>query len=372
MYFSKTTSLLFTAIALTIVMSFVWQPTPAAAQTTGFVYVATNQPTNEVIQYSRASNGLLTQTSEAATGGSGGTGNGVGNLDPLGSQDSLVLSANGSLLVVVNAGSDQVSSLAAGSTGLQLLGTVSSGGSFPNSVAVNGTLVYVLNAHGTPNISGFRLSSNGVLEAIANSTTDLPGTSPPKPHDIRFSPDGTRLLVADEGNNQIDVFALNDSGLVTGVVSTPSAGSGPFAERFGRNSVLANAEANSGSVSTYDLASNDALEVISPAVASTQAATCWITLTADGKFGFTSNTGSGTLSAYQIAGNGTLNLESAVAASIVPGNPIDSSLSSNGAFLYVEDSSQGRIVIFHVTGASLKQIGSVTGLPTTLQGIAAQ
>lgn len=355
---------------LALSAGLLWQPILAGAQTSGFVYIATNQPSgNMVIQYSRSSNGSLTKVSQAATGGLGGTGNGVGPLDPLGSQDSLFLS--GSTIVVVNAGSNQLSSLSAGAGGLKLLSTVSSGGSFPNSVAVNGTLVYVLNAHGTANITGFRLDAGGVLQPIAGSTRDLPGGTN-KPHDIRFSPDGARLLVSDEGPNVIDVFALNGSGLVTGVVSNPSAGSGPFGERFGRDGVLINVEANSGSASTYRLEPDDMLELISGPVPSTQVATCWVTVTLDGKFAFTSNTGSGTLSTYQIAGNGTLNLESPVAASITPGNPIDSSLSSDGAFLYVEDTSQGRIVIFRVNGGSLKQIGTVNGLPTTLQGIAAQ
>jgi 6-phosphogluconolactonase (cycloisomerase 2 family) len=352
-----------------LAVGLLWQPAIAGAQTSGFVYIATNQPSgNMVIQYSRSSNGSLTKASQAATGGLGGTGNGVGALDPLGSQDSLVLS--GSTIVVVNAGSNQLSSLSAGPGGVKLLSIVSSGGSFPNSVAVNGTLVYVLNAHGTANITGFRLDASGVLQPIAGSTRNLPG-GVNKPHDIRFSLDGTRLLVSDEGPNQIDVFALNGSGLVTGVVSTPSAGNGPFGERFGRSGVLINVEANSNSASTYKLEPDDMLELISGPVSSTGAATCWVTLTLDGKFAFVSNTGSGTLSTYQIAGNGTLNLESPVAATITPGNPIDSSLSSDGAFLYVDDSSQGRIVIFRVHGASLQQIGTVNGLPTTLQGVAA-
>src|SRR5438045_7370732 len=108
----------------------------------------TNQPAgNTVIQYQRASNGSLTQVGMASTGGLGGTGNGVGALDPLGSQDSLVLSDAGSLLVAVNAGNNTVSSLAAGAGGVALLSNVASGGSFPNSAAVSGTLVYVLNAH---------------------------------------------------------------------------------------------------------------------------------------------------------------------------------------------------------------------------------
>jgi 6-phosphogluconolactonase len=98
----------------------------------GFVYVATNAPSgNAVVQYLHSDNGSLSKVSQVSTGGSGGTGNGVGNLDPLGSEDSLVLNNTGSVVVVVNAGSDQVSSLAAGSTGLDLVSTVSSGGVSP-------------------------------------------------------------------------------------------------------------------------------------------------------------------------------------------------------------------------------------------------
>lgn len=348
------------------------QPTTASAQTGGFVYVQTNQPTgNTVIQYSRAGNGRLTKVSEVSTGGLGGTGNGAGALDPLGSEDSVVLDGTGSVLLVVNAGSNELSSMRAGSAGLQLLSKVSSGGSFPNSVALNGNLVYVLNAHGTPNISGFRLDSTGTLQPIANSTFDLPGGTSAAPHDIRFSPDGTRLLVTEGGTNQIDVFAL-DNGVPTGVVPQPSAGAGVFAMRFGRAGILAAAEAASGSVSTYDLTAEDTLNVVSGAVADTQAATCWISLTGNGKFVFVSNTGSGTLSAYQIAANGTLNLESPVVASLGDGAPIDSALSSDSSFFYVVDSRLGRVVSFRVQGASLIPIGNVTGLPTTLQGIAAQ
>lgn len=359
------------SLMLALVLGF--QPTVAHAQTGGFVYVATNQTTgNAVIQYSRAANGALTKIGQVSTGGLGGTGNGVDDVDPLGSQDALVLNGTGSLLLVVNAGSNQLSSLSAGAAGVHLLSTVSSAGSFPNSVALSGNLVYVLNAHGTPNISGFRLTSTGVLQPIAGSTRNLPGGSTAAPHDLRFSPDGTRLLVTEDVTNQIDVFQLNNAGLATGVTSTPSAGSGPFGIRFGRGGTLLITEANTGSVSSYTLTAENTLNVISAAVSSTQQATCWMSLTADGKFGFTSDTGSGTLSTYHVAANGTLDLESAIAGSLGSGAPLDSALSSGSAFLYVLDSALGRIVFFQVNGASLKQIGSITGLPTTIQGIAAQ
>ena len=363
-----------TFLFVILVLALVSQPATARAEEGGFVYVATNQTTgNAVIQFRRSENGALKKISQVPTGGLGGAGNGVGVLDPLGSQDSLVLSGTGSLLLVVNAGSNQVSSLRAGGAGLRLLSTVSSGGVFPNSVALHENLVYVLNAHGTPNISGFRVSSTGVLQPIAGSTRNLPGGSTAAPHDVRFSPDGTRLLVSEDVTNQIDVFQLNNSGLATGVTTTSSAGSGPFGMRFGRRGILVNAEANTGSVSSYTLTEEDTLDVISPAVPSTQNATCWISLTRDEKFGFTSNTASGTLSAYHIRGNGTLDLENAIAGRLNGGGaPIDSALSNDSEFLYVVDSALGRVVFFRVHDARLIPIGNFSGLPTSVQGIAAQ
>lgn len=371
---SSQKSLAIIATAVFAVVCFILPLATAArsSSSSGFVYVMTNNPSgNSVIEYSRASNGMLNQISEVSTGGLGGTGNGVGALDPLGSQDSLVLGGARSVLLAVNAGSNQLSAITVSSTGLHVMNTVSSGGTFPNSVALAGTLVYVLNAHGTPNISGFRLSPTGLI-AITNSKFDLPGTSLPKPHDIRFSLDGMRLLVSDEGNNQIDVFQLDSSGLVTNVKSSPSPGSGPFGMRFARDGVLLNAEANSNSVSSYILNADNTLTVISPAVANGQAATCWISVTADGKFAFTSNTGAGDLSSYHLSANGTLDLEQAVAATAEGGNPIDSALSADSAFLYAVDTSMGKILIYRVTGASLALIGSVSRLPTTVQGIEAQ
>src|SRR5262249_30864096 len=120
---------------------------PAAS---GAVYVMTNDPSrNAVLQFRRHANGQLTFEDHQSTGGRGGTGNGVGAVDPLGSQDALVLNGDGSRLIAVNAGSDTISVLGTTNKRLSLLSRVRSGGDFPNSVALWGDLVYVLNAHGT-------------------------------------------------------------------------------------------------------------------------------------------------------------------------------------------------------------------------------
>lgn len=359
------------ALAFTLALSWAALPVRAAQPGAGFVYVMTNLPAgNRVIQYQRESSGSLTQASMAATGGLGGTGNGAGALDPLGSQDSLVLSGDGTRLLAVNAGSNTLSSLGAGANGVTPLSQVSSGGEFPNSVALHGNLVYVLNAHGTPNVSGFLLDSAGVLHPLPGSTRDLPGGTSAAPHDVVFSPDGGRLLVTEGGTNQIDVLSLSDSGLITGVNTQASSG-GPFGMRFGRNQVVVVSEAGSGALSSYQLTSDNTLNAISLSVADGQMATCWLSITRNGHT-FASNTGSGNLSSYQVGADGTTVLVKAVAASITPGAPIDSALSSQNKFLYVDDSARGEVFIFRVQGNSLAAIGSVSGLPTTLQGIAAE
>lgn len=344
-----------------------------AQKSTGYVYVMSNDPTaNSVIQYTRAADGTLTPTQEIPTGGMGGTGNGVGDLDPLGSADSLVLTNSGALLLAVNAGSNQLTSLTVDGTTLTAVSNVDSGGVFPNSVAASGTIAYVLNAH-TPNIVGFTIGSDGTLTPIANAVFDVPGGTSVKAHDIRFSPDGKSLVVTDEGLNQLDVFALDANGLVTGVTSTPSAGTGPFGFKFGTGGVLISTEAASGSASTYTLNADGTLSVISGPVANGQLATCWVSLTGNGMFAFVSNTASGTLSTYHISpGDGTLDLANATTATLDGGGPIDSAISSDDAFLYVVDTVQGQIAPFRITGAALHALPPVTGLPLTVQGIAAQ
>jgi len=339
----------------------------------GFVYVATNDPKgNSVIRFQRAENGLLVRRGETRTGGAGGTGNGVGALDPLGSQNSLVLAGPGGPLLVVNAGSDTVSSIDIDGDRDFLVRAVPSGGSFPNSIAVDGNLVYVLNAQGTPNVAGFRIDPRGVLHPIPSSARDLPGGSAAAPQDVRFTPDGTRLLVTEGKTNQIDIFELSASGLITGVVTQPASGTGPFGFAFGRGGTLLVTAANSGSLASYTLGSDDTLSVITPSLSDGQAATCWLSVTRDGRVAFVSNTGSGTLSAYEVSAGGALSLSSAVAAKVSGSGPIDSALSPDGAFLYVDDSARGRILSFTVQGAGLQSLATVSGLPATIQGIAVE
>src|SRR4051794_10409950 len=78
------------------------QPPQDAPPGRDFVYVMTNDPVrNAIVQFRTGTDGRLTFKDRQATGGRGGTGNGVGAVDPLGSQDSLVI--NGDAFVTASA-----------------------------------------------------------------------------------------------------------------------------------------------------------------------------------------------------------------------------------------------------------------------------
>src|SRR5215471_18212276 len=132
--------------------------TPAAhsaAQSTGDVYVLSNQPSqNAVIVFHRNADGTLQPGGSFPTGGSG-IGSGP---NPLNSQGSLILSGDNRLLFAVNAGSDSITAFAVAGDALALLQTVPSAGTQPVSLTNYHDLVYVLNAGASPSISGFRIT----------------------------------------------------------------------------------------------------------------------------------------------------------------------------------------------------------------------
>lgn len=358
----------FSLLALFTVLGWCSLNANAETDDDNFVYVMTNKkPHNSIIQFRRKDDGSLAWVREVATGGSG---TGATAVDPLGSQDSLLLSGDGHLLLAANAGSNEISVFQVIEDKLTLQEKVPSQGIFPNSVALFGDLVYVLNAKGSaPHINGFRLDPEGFLHPIRGARVDLPPGSAGA-NDIRFADDGTKLLISVSATNQILVFELANDGVAGAPTSNTSAGNSPFGIRFGRNGIAVVSEA-AGSVSSYNFNSMDMLEVISGAVPDRQQASCWISLDRSDRYAYVSNTGSGSISSYQIGGAGDLALVSSIAAN-TGGAPIDSSLSRDNKFLYVVDSAMGRIVILRVNAGSLSSLGTVASLPTSIQGIAAQ
>ena len=134
------------------------------------VFVQTNDLAhNTIVAYTRESDGHLTRVGEFATGGRGGVEQDV-PLDSLASQDSLTYDAAHRLLFAVNAGSDTVTSFAVDGAHLSRQQTVPSGGVFPVSVSADHDRLFVLNAGGTGNVTGYRINPAGRLTALPGAS----------------------------------------------------------------------------------------------------------------------------------------------------------------------------------------------------------
>src|SRR5207245_4790178 len=118
---------------------------PASAQgVVGSVYIMSNSASgNQVIAYNRAPDGTLTWKANYATNGLGITGLTGSN------QGGLVLSEDGRWLIVVNAGSNDISVFSVNQKGLSLTDKAGSLGPMPISATVHGSVVYVLNTGGS-------------------------------------------------------------------------------------------------------------------------------------------------------------------------------------------------------------------------------
>ena len=110
---------------------------------------------------------------------------------------------------MVNAGSDELSSFAVQPDGLRLADRAGSGGSKPTSVAVRGTLVYVLN-NGTPSICGFTFA-DGKLTKLGGSTRPL-SSADADPAQVSFTAHGRVLIVTERGTNTISSYLIDEHG----------------------------------------------------------------------------------------------------------------------------------------------------------------
>jgi 6-phosphogluconolactonase (cycloisomerase 2 family) len=359
------------------------RPIPAARSfRAGAVYVLTNQLDNAVAVFRRSADGTLTAAGEFSTGGAGdpvpqGTDPAT---DPLASQGALVLDQGNQFLFAVNAGSNQISVLRVSSVGLDLIDVVDSGGVRPISLALHENLLYVLNEGGTPNITGFTVDGDGTLTPLAGSTQPLIGGTAADPAQVSFNRDGTLLVVTEKAGNRIDTYTIDENGLPSAPIDNPSNGMTPFGFAFNNAGFLVVSEAfggapNQSAASSYSAPDDGILSVISGSVPNSQTASCWVIITNNGKFAFVSNTGSGTISSYEIgSGDGTLTLANSVAGDTGANSaPIDMALNNSSRFLYVHGGGSQAVVSFRVEhDGSLTLIDTDGGLPLGAQGIAAK
>lgn len=326
------------------------------------VFVQTDNPSgNEVVAYHRAPDGTLTEAGQYPTGGVGGILAGS-QVDHLASQGSLAFDHRTRTLVAVNAGSDTLSVFGVRGDRLHLRQVTGSGGTFPVSVAIHGSLVYVLNALGGGSVQGYRLVF-GRLAPLPGSARALglnPAAAPQftnTPGQVSFSPSGSQLIVTTKANgNDIDVFGVQpDGSLSVAPVVNAEPGTVPFAVTFDRAGHLVVAEAGTDALATFALKPAGSVTQLD-AAATGQAATCWVT-PADGSL-YASNAGSGSVSGFADNAGGNLTL---LGQTSTDAGTVDSAATPNGRFLYVQTGGNGIVDEFSIgaTGA-LTEIGSVT------------
>jgi 6-phosphogluconolactonase len=331
----------------------------------GAVYTLTNSAAgNAVVAYSRAADGTLAAQGTFPTGGNG-TGSG------LGSQGAIVLSDDGRQLLAVNAGSNSISLFAVRPDGLELQATAPSGGVRPISVAVRGSLLYVVNAGGAGNVSGLVVGRDS-LRSLAGSTQPL-GAGSAGPAQVSFSRDGRSLVVTEKASSTIDVYPIGLDGRAGAPVASASSGGTPFGFDFDNRGHLLVSNA-SGSASSYGISAGGA-SVISGAVATHQGAPCWLVATKNGRYAYTANAGAGTISGFEVGHDGSLTLLDATGATGILGptsHPLDEAVSNNGRYLYNLTDGLHTISTFAIAeDGSLTLTGSVA-VPAGAAGVAAR
>jgi 6-phosphogluconolactonase len=344
--------------------------TGAMASSSGAVYSQTNAAAgNEVKAFQRDRNGSLTAAGSYATGGTG-TGSGLGG------QGAVVL--DGNRLFAVNAGSDSVSAFRVRGSALELVDIIPSGGDRPISATVHGRVLYVLNAGGTGNITGFSVARGGELSILGGSTRPLSGPAV-DPAQVEFSPDGRLLALTEKATNTIDLYTVDRrSGLASASDPQPSAGQTPFGFAFDPHGRLIVSEAFGGAtdasaVSSYDVG-RGGLDPVSPSVRTTETAACWIVVTRNGRFTYTTNTGSASITGYRIGRGGELELLDEDGRTGATGPmPIDMALAGHSRFLYALNAGDGLISGFRVRfDGGLVPLGRTPGMPQGASGLAAE
>jgi 6-phosphogluconolactonase (cycloisomerase 2 family) len=216
-----------------------------------------------------------------------------------------------------------------------------------------------------------------MLHPIRNSNAPLSGNNV-GPAEISFDSSGQVIVVTEKMTNDIDTYSVAN-GIPTGPTVHASSGTTPFGFAFvPRSEIMIVSEAfggvsGAGAASSYSVTPPSTLTPISASVPDHNTAPCWIVITQNGGFAFTSNTGSATISAYSVDAVGNLTLTTPNGVSAQTGqSPTDLALGPHDRSLFVINLKSRTIGAYAVgAGGALSAARGAHGLPAAALGLAA-
>lgn len=284
-------------------------------------------------------------------GGVGGTGGGT--LGGLGTT---------SILYVANNGSDNVSGYSINATSGTLAaipGSPFSNVSGPSAMAVssNGFFAFVTNKR-TNNVTAFRVSTEGALLSVpATPSNPNPASVGTAPGALTIAPDTKHVYVVNSGADTVTAFNIEASGALTLIPQTADnpnpvsvRGTNPVANpaamaitQSGKFLYVANNGSND--VMAFSIGATGLLSLIAPSgtntnpISTSVAAPKGMAISPNGSFLYVANSGSHTVTVFQIGANGLLTLVPPAGSNVNPVSigsttPNGLMVSRNGQFLY--------------------------------------
>jgi 6-phosphogluconolactonase (cycloisomerase 2 family) len=199
------------------------------------------------------------------------------------------------------------------------------------------------------------------------------------PAQIGFSPDGRFLLVTEKATDSIDTFRIGHDGYASGLTVNPAPGRTPFAFAFGKRDLVFVSEVfggdpEAGAVSSFRLMRSGQLQVIAASVPNTETAPCWLVATRGGRYVYTTNTPSDSLSGFEVERDGGLRLLDPGGRTGEPGmgtRPLDMDLSADGRFLFTLNIGNNTLSTFRVMpDGALVELFQTGGVPSGTNGLA--
>jgi hypothetical protein len=400
----------------------------------GHLYMQTNETGNAIIHYHRSANGAIFEVERVATGGPGS-----GLLSPIyhvprpnhfEGAGSVILTPEHRFLFTTNAADNSVSSFAVGREGrLTLLdvkptGNTQSGGAKSLAYAPSSGTLFVVHTFGPDHLRLMSVDGQGKLtarpERYSVGTTEWPNRTPTMQvlsPDEKFlivgttfdelpskkNPDGTLILWIPHGpDSKLHVIASNAPD-PDGIIVFPVGGDGALGERsfcdagapspfyiaFLHNRpdtlIIGHAVGDGLSMGRIDA---DGKIRVGPLVpldtsAGRPSELCWVAISPDDRWAFTTNFGYSYISSYRIDG-ASVSIAKDPACPKVPGDgsfraidgvvssgPSDSWITPDGAYLYQIYGNASKLVGYAIQpDGSLNEITNVTIPYNGPQGLA--